>query len=108
MKFDIKNGGTARIALYQDTDSSMSWFTFWECDDAEGNVKDHMVGHYIRVSEPIEVSFVPRKVEDVQIAAIAAIDDKIKTVKAKAQREVEHLEERRANLLALTYQPEDA
>lgn len=56
---------------------------------------------YIRISEIIDVPFVPRNVKEVAKKELAVIEKLIQTVQADAQVKLNALEQRKQELLAL-------
>lgn len=77
---------TRTIALFQTP------YSFVTVSDA-----DTCVEGYVRISEPVTVTFTPRPHEAVMAAAVAAIDAQI----VEAQQSVRKLEARKAELMAL-------
>ena len=56
---------------------------------------------YIQISEPVDVEFIPLDYKTITEQEIIVIDKKIKTVKAATQIELNQLEQRKAELLAI-------
>jgi len=80
---------TRTVALYQHTGSGCCTVaTFFDSDDK---------GTFVRVSEPMTITFQPRATSEVMAAAVAQIDAQI----VEAQQAVRNLEQRKAELLAL-------
>lgn len=58
-------------------------------------------GSAIRISEYVEIEFVPRPPEDTVPQELAAIDKAIADTREEMQKKILRLEEQRANLLSL-------
>lgn len=86
---------TKRIAIFQ---SPYGGFIVCEHNDGDKDSTE-----YIRVSEPITVTFTARRQDEVMAAAVKAIDVQI----VDAQMAVRRLEMKKAELLALP-EPEAA
>ncbi|MCK4621266.1 MAG: hypothetical protein KAT62_03525 [Desulfuromonadales bacterium] len=56
---------------------------------------------YIQITEPVDVEFIPLDNKAITEQEIIVIDKKIKTVKAATQIELNQLEQRKAELLAI-------
>jgi hypothetical protein len=61
---------------------------------------------YIRLSEPVEVEFVPLPPEITVPLQIAVLDAAEQELRAKFAEKLAELSERRATLLALTHEPQ--
>jgi hypothetical protein len=89
-----------KVALFREL--RFGWFTVFEFNEhTDGNMND-----YVRVSEPIEVTFAERTRDEVIRSALAVFDSKEQELYAKCQREVDELHERKKELLTLTFKPE--
>lgn len=80
---------TKRVAMFQSPHGGII-----VCEHAD---TDKEVGGYVRVSEPVTITFAPRKQEEVMVSAVRIIDAQI----VDAQQVVRRLEMRKAELLAL-------
>jgi len=87
---DIKK---ARVAVFKSTGSGFE--TIWG---------DHFEGHegYTRLSEYTEVSFVPRKREEVVTEEVAKLDLMKEAVTTEFAQKLAAIAQRRSNLLALS------
>lgn len=81
---------TKTLALYQHVDSGHIITSTYYADETDTKM-------YVRVSEPMEITFIAREHSDVMAAAVSAIDAKI----VEAEQAVRVLERRKAELLAL-------
>ena len=79
---------TRKVALYQSVESGHVFVGAYT--ESAGTV-------YIRVSEPVTITFTERKRDEVMAAAVASIDAQL----VEAQQAVRNLEARKAELLAL-------
>lgn len=87
---------TQRVALYR-----MKYGTLrvnaiedWIEDDAD----------YIRVSDPVDVTFHPIPDDEILAARVSKIDREIETVRAELTRRVNELTDEKQRLLAITHQ----
>lgn len=81
---------TRTVAIYQ----CMQYGGFIISNYAEGQKES---ANYVRVSEPMTITFAARKRDDVVAALVAGIDDQI----VEAQQRVRDLERKKSELLAL-------
>lgn len=81
---------TRTVALYQNTANGWTSITSY----SDGEKDSH---GYVRISEPVTITFSERKRDEVMTAIVAGIDAKI----VEAQQAVRNLEQRKAELLAL-------
>ena len=63
--------------------------------------------NYVRITEPVTVTFESRKHDDVLCDRIACLDEEIKDVRAEAQAKVNDLEDQKQRLMALTHEADD-
>ena len=81
---------TQTLAVYQAV--KHGWQSVLPYSEGEKDNED-----YVCISEPVTITFRPRKSDEVMAAAVAAIDAQI----VEAQQAVRSLEQRKAELLAL-------
>jgi hypothetical protein len=87
-----------QIALCQSID--LGYLTVWELRDGK------TPSGYVRLSEPVAVTFTKvNKTEGVQ-EALQAINEMERAARNELSRKLSEFADRRASLLALTYQPE--
>lgn len=80
---------TRRVALFQSVDGGIAFISsYHEGDESK---------LYVRISEPLVVTFTERKRDEVMAEAVAGLDAQI----VEAQQAVRNLEQRKAELLAL-------
>jgi hypothetical protein len=88
-----------QIALCQHIEHG--WFTVWELrDDGKAPI------NYVRISEPVTVSFQKVNATEGVQDALQAIDEMERAARNELGRKLSEFADRRASLLALTYQPE--
>lgn len=91
---------TYQVALYQDPATGfLSVFRFYGESDASYHAD-------IRISEPVEVHFTALRSEQFVRAATEALDAQEQKLRVDFEVRLEAIRQQRANLLALTHQPE--
>lgn len=73
----------------------------------DGEKREHQVEGYVRISEPVEVSFTAVDNDSMVRNAVASIDEEERKLRSELNRKLAQLQDRRNQLLALTYQPEE-
>lgn len=63
---------------------------------------------YVRISEPMELKFAPIDKDEIVRNAVSSIDEEERKLRSELHGKIAQLQERRNQLLALTYQPEEA
>lgn len=86
---------TYQIALGQNIEHG--WFTVWVLP---------MPGNYVRVSKPVTITFSKDDNDEVVQEAMKAIDALEREARSELNRKLSEFADRRASLLALTYQPD--
>ena len=66
-------------------------------------ISEYWESKYIRISEPIEVEFTMLSREETVIKGIAMIDKRINQINLNAQLEINRLEQKKQELLALEH-----
>jgi hypothetical protein len=87
---------TYAVALFQSIECG--YVTVWD-------VKESMISGYVRISEPVQMRFQPLSQEEVLQSAVAAFDAEERKAREECNKRVAQIRERKAQLLALTYQP---
>ena len=86
---------TVAIALYQSKYNTIS------PSEADGWMEDNE--DYVRLTEPVTVTFKSLSDADVLAARVAMLDAQIKEVRARLTQKVNGLEEQKQRLLAITH-----
>ena len=82
---------TREIALFQNKYGYISeWRSDWDNDD------------YVRISEPVTVTYKPLDRDEVLKARVKALDNEIKAVRAEAENKINDLKDQKQRLMAIT------
>ena len=92
------------VALYQKL-GDPSW-TMIARYYGESDLQYH--NDYIRISEPLKISFESLKTNELIQTAVKAIDAQEQELRAELEKKLQQLRDFKSQLLALTYQPEAA
>lgn len=70
-----------------------------------GETREHPMTGFVRISEPITVSWTQTDEETMVQNAMGALDLEVQKIRTEMQAKLDQLEERRSQLLAITHQP---
>lgn len=87
-----------KVAVFQDIGMD------WNCVYAE-----HMDGYsdLVRVSDYVEVSFIPRAKEEIVPAVIASLDKEADKIREEAIQKLNKIAEQKAEILQITFIPSE-
>jgi len=96
-------GKTVSLAVFKNMEPGTmnGWESIGNCD-----MYQYKGSTYVRISEPIEVTFQPTSNDEVIQAALAALDAAELKAREELQRTLDNISNQRAQLLALTHTSE--
>jgi hypothetical protein len=72
----------------------------------EGQKREYPFEGYVRISEPVEIKLTPTNNDEIVARAVESLNEEERRAEADLNKKISGIREKKAQLLALTYQPE--